>query len=113
MPEGAPAFQQAAEDFIAKNPAVWQSFCALALEALLSGKQRCSQRLLWERLRWDIYIRSSRPCREYRLNNNYVQAFAHKLLRDYPHLFPDDFFSFCSKPLPQGASRSPDPPPAH
>lgn len=99
MAEELCPYTEDAEHFIAENPHIWEAFCCLALEALLSGKTRCSQRLLWERLRWDYYITSNRPTGEFSLNNNYVKPFARKLLREFPRTFPSDFFSFRSRPV--------------
>lgn len=112
MAEDFCPYAEEAHRFIDDNPHIWQAFCCLALEALLSGKTRCSQRLLWERLRWDYYIASNRPISEFNLNNNYVKPFARKLLRDFPLTFPSDFFSFRSRPAQAPVGDPADSPPA-
>lgn len=87
-------YEAEAREFIRQNPHVYEAFKLLAFKAINAGKTRCSQRLLWERLRWELYISSNADVSDYALNNNYVRYCAKRLVGECPDDLPPGFFQF-------------------
>ena len=85
-------YEAEAAEFFRRNPHVFESFKMLAYKAVNAGKLRCSQRLLWERLRWELYITSDAHVNDYALNNNYVRYAAKRLEAEGE--LPGGFFQF-------------------
>jgi hypothetical protein len=85
-------YEAEAAEFFRRNPHVYESFKMLAYKAVNAGKLRCSQRLLWERLRWELYISSDADVADYALNNNYVRWAAKRLEAEGE--LPGGFFQF-------------------
>ena len=83
-----------AAEFFRRNPHVYEEFRKLAFKAVVAGKTRCSQRLLWERLRWELYITSDANVADYALNNNYVRYAAKRLVAEAGDDLPGGFFQF-------------------
>ena len=92
-------YEAEAEEFFRRNPHVYAEFRKLAYKTVNAGKLRCSQRLLWERLRWELFITSTSDTDDYCLNNNYVR-FAAKRLEQEGEL-PGGFFQFRERRHPQ------------
>jgi hypothetical protein len=103
-----------AAEFLRRNPQVYDAFRKLAYSAVVAGKTRCSQRLLWERLRWELYISSDADVHDYALNNNYVRYCARRLTEEAGDDLPAGFFQFRERRA-SGAEQStpsePAPPP--
>jgi hypothetical protein len=101
-------YEVEAAEFFRRNPHVYAEFRKLAFKAVVAGKTRCSQRLLWERLRWELYITSDAHVSDYCLNNNYVKYAARKLVAEAGDDLPAGFFAFRerhgAKGLDAGAS---------
>lgn len=91
-------YESEAQEFFRRNPHVYDAFRLLAYKAIAAGKTRCSQRLLWERLRWELYISSDANVADYALNNNYVR-YAAKQLEAEGEL-PGGFFQFRERHRP-------------
>lgn len=87
-------YEAEAAEFFRRNPQVFEAFKLLAFKAINAGKERCSQRLLWERLRWELYITSDSHVCDYALNNNYVRYAAKRLVAEFPDDVPPGFFQF-------------------
>lgn len=94
MTAEADRYEAEASEFFLRNPQVFDAFRLLAFKAINAGKERCSQRLLWERLRWELYITSDTHVCDYALNNNYVRYAAKRLVAEYPDDVPAGFFQF-------------------
>lgn len=99
-------YEAEAAAFFRRNPHVYEAFRLLAFKAINAGKERCSQRLLWERLRWELYITTDANVADYALNNNYVRYAARKLVAEHPDDIPSGFFQFRER---QGCSTSASP----
>jgi hypothetical protein len=87
-------YEAEAAEFFRRNPHVYDAFRMLAFKAINAGKERCSQRLLWERLRWELYISSDADVADYALNNNFCRHAAKRLVQECPHDIPAGFFQF-------------------
>ena len=57
-----------------ENPLVWDCFNRYALELVLSGKRKFSQRMIWETMRMDSML--STKGEYYKLNNDYTKYYA-------------------------------------
>jgi hypothetical protein len=90
----ADRYEAEAEAFFRRNPHVYEAFRLLAFKAVNAGKLRCSQRLLWERLRWELYLSSDADAADYALNNNYVRYAAKRLVAEHSDDLPGGFFQF-------------------
>lgn len=64
-----------AEAFDTSNPHVWETFERHALAMFTRGK-KVGQRAVWERMRWDLNLRTEGD--EYKLNNNHTAYYARK-----------------------------------
>jgi hypothetical protein len=97
--------EQEAAEFFRRNPHVFEAFKLLAYKAVNAGKQRCSQRLLWERLRWELYITSDANVNDYALNNNHVRYAAKRLVAEAGDDLPGGFFQFRERHGAKGVDR--------
>lgn len=95
-------YEAEAAEFFRRNPHVFEAFRMLAFKAVNAGKQRCSQRLLWERLRWELYISSDANVADYALNNNFVRFAAKRLVEEAKDDLPGGFFQFRERRRGQG-----------
>lgn len=77
----ASEIDEAFERFDRENRDVWQYFEHFAMLLIRSGRQRCSAKLLVERVRWETMISGGEP---YKINNNFTSRYARKFARLYP-----------------------------
>jgi hypothetical protein len=76
-------YAKEAEDFITKNPHVWDMFVQYTFEVINTGKYRhFSAKAIWERMRWDSLINVVYT--DYKLNNNYHAYFSSKFQKAFP-----------------------------
>lgn len=64
--------------FHAANPHIYDALVVLARRAKAAGRKRAGIGMLWEVLRWDIFIRTTGT--EYKLNNNLRSRYARLIM---------------------------------
>jgi hypothetical protein len=101
-------YEAEAAAFFHRNPHVYDAFRLLAFKAVNAGKTRCSQRLLWERLRWELYISSDANVADYALNNNFVRYAAKRLVQEAGGDLPPGFFQFRDRLAPDALTPTSD-----
>lgn len=74
--------ERAAEDFVAANPHVWDRFVSLTFRLIEKGRDRAGVALIFERMRWDWFIRTVGD--EFKLNNNHRAWFARRFHAKFP-----------------------------
>jgi len=77
------------EEFHAANPAVWELFERYAIEAAAKAGRahRIGARMVWERIRWHVWIETRDPAGQaWRLNDHYVPYYARHFLAAHPEL---------------------------
>ena len=72
------------EAFHAANPHIMRRLVEIAWQAKAAGRNQMGIALLWERMRWDLFVESQGD--EYKLNNNYRSHYARKIMADHPML---------------------------
>jgi hypothetical protein len=72
-------------DWHEDNPHIYDGLVRLAREVKAAGFDRCSLRLLYERLRWESMFETEGEA--YKMPNNWVPGYARLLM----HLEPDEF----------------------
>jgi hypothetical protein len=72
------------EAFVRDNPEVYSTIVSLARQAKEAGKKRVGIKALFERARWDLWMRTHGD--EYRLNNSYSSRMARLIERNEPDL---------------------------
>ena len=60
------------------NPGVYKKLVQLARRARSNGRTRAGIKMLWEVVRWEIFISTSGD--EYKLNNNYHSRYARMIM---------------------------------
>jgi hypothetical protein len=70
--------------FHAANPHIYDALVVLARRARSAGRTRAGIGMLWEVLRWDIFIRTTGT--EYKLNNNLRSRYARLIMHREPDL---------------------------
>jgi hypothetical protein len=70
--------------FHEENPQVFDELVLLARLAKSKGRDRIGMKMLWERLRWEIFISTTGD--EYKLNNNYHSRYARYIMESVPDL---------------------------
>jgi hypothetical protein len=66
------------------NPEVYRLCVQLAGEALAVGRRKIGMKMVWERARWDFYVRTTDDT--YKLNNNYTALYARLIMKQEPDL---------------------------
>jgi len=69
-------------EFDAANPRVYALLCRFAQEAIDAGCTRLGIAMLYERIRWEVYILTSDD--DFKLNNNHRAYYARKWLAEHP-----------------------------
>lgn len=82
------SLSQRFEAFARHNPNVEVSIVAVARELKRLGFDRCSMKLIFERLRWRYAIQTRGD--PYKLNNSYTSFYARLVMSQHPDL--DGFF---------------------
>ena len=75
-------------EFIARNPSVWDMFIDFTFEAIKRGHKHLSSDMILHRIRWETTIMTVGG--QYKISNNTSPYFARKFHRDYPMY--DGFF---------------------
>jgi hypothetical protein len=71
--------------FHADNPQVYAELVRLARQAKSIGIQKLGIRMLWEVMRWNFLLRTTRPEGDFKLNDHYHSRYA-RLLNEEPGL---------------------------
>ena len=74
--------------FISKNPHVWDLFTGFTFEAIKRGHKHLSSDMILHRIRWETTIMTVGA--QYKISNDTSPYFARKFHRDYPMY--DGFF---------------------
>lgn len=72
-------------EFHRENPRVYDVLVRLARSAHDRGKQRIGIGLLWERMRWELWIETA-GAEDYKLNNNFRSRYARLIMDREPDL---------------------------
>lgn len=70
--------------FHREHPEVYDLVVQLTREAVRAGRQKVGMKMVWERARWDYYIRPSDDT--FKLNNNYTALYARLIMKQEPDL---------------------------
>lgn len=68
------------------NPEVYATLARLAREAVAAGRTRIGMKMLWEVLRWEMFIKTTDGDSEFKLCNNYHALYARVLMDQEPDL---------------------------
>jgi hypothetical protein len=79
-------FDRAFIEFHEKNPHVYAILCRLAREAVKAGRGKIGIGLLWEVMRWELFLQTHDPESEFKLNNNYRSRYARLIMEKEPDL---------------------------
>lgn len=88
QPEYRPGMtiQQKFEAFDKANPSVYKRLCELARQLVKKGHKQFGIQILWQQLRWLIYIEANDPNSVFRLDDHYTSRFARKMMENEPDL---------------------------
>lgn len=65
-------------EFHSENPNVYDELVRLAREAKKAGKTKAGLKMLWEVLRWRIWLETTGD--DFKLNNNYTSRYARLIM---------------------------------
>lgn len=68
------------------NPAVYNMLARLARKAVAQGKRRVGIGMLWEVMRWEIWLDTTDAGSEFKLNNDYRSRYARMIMETEPDL---------------------------
>lgn len=71
-------------EFHAANPHIYSELVRLAREARAAGRNVIGIRMLWERMRWDLFIQTKGD--EYKLNDHLTSRYARLIQHQEPDL---------------------------
>lgn len=71
--------------FHSNNPAVYTLLVQLAFEAKNAGKNKVGIKMLWEVMRWKMYLATTGT--DFKLNNNYTSRYARLIMTSVPALY--------------------------
>ncbi len=71
-------------EFHAAHPQVYAELVRLAREAKARGRRRIGIKMLWEVVRWNLYLTPQGE--EFKLNNSYTSRYARLIQRNEPAL---------------------------
>lgn len=80
--------QAAFEKFDRENPAVYETLVGLARRWKDRGDRKCGVGLLFEVMRWEVYMTTRGD--DFKLNNNWRSRYVRKLIADHPEF--ENFF---------------------
>ena len=69
------------EEYISRNPKVWDYFQKFAFELINQGSKRLGAKMLFERIRYEAKFRKMA---DFKVNNNYTAEMARKFEQVYP-----------------------------
>lgn len=74
------------QEFHKNNPVVYGTLVGLVRKAVDSGKNRIGIKMLWEVLRWELWIKTNGTELDFKLNNNYTSRYARLIMKNEPEL---------------------------
>jgi hypothetical protein len=66
--------------FHAENPQVYATLVRLSREATVRGRTRIGVGMLWEVMRWEMWLASSKDDEGWKLNNNFRSRYARMIM---------------------------------
>lgn len=75
-----------AERFHEMNPRVYEILVRLARQAKAKGRDHCGIRMLWEVMRWEIFISTTDDASDFKLNDHYTSWYARFIMAREPDL---------------------------
>lgn len=72
--------------FDAQNPHVYALLVGYCRQVRAAGIDRIGIELVWNRMRWDVALRTSEQGVAFKLNQNYKAYFARRIMREEPDL---------------------------
>lgn len=79
-----PTIQAQFEEFHRKNPQVYRWLEYFTAQAVERGKHKLGIRMLWERVRWEVYMSTDDPSSEYKINDHYHSRYVRLLVSEHP-----------------------------
>lgn len=70
--------------FHSANPNVYAALCRLARQAVAKGRKRVGMKMLFEVVRWEVFLTTQKD--EFKLNNNYTARYARLIMEQEPDL---------------------------
>lgn len=70
-------------EFHTKHPRVYMLFEKFSKELIQAGATKIGGKLIWERMRWEVWIEKLEG-EDFRLNNNYVSHYVRFFIRHNP-----------------------------
>jgi hypothetical protein len=80
-PEDDATIQARFEEFHRLNPMVYATLVRLAREFTRTGRSKLGVGMLWEVMRWHIYMATKDPSSDFKLNDHYRSRYA-RLIQD-------------------------------
>jgi hypothetical protein len=75
------------EAFHKRNPFVYDKFCELARRWIgRRGKEKLGMKMLFEVVRWEVYMTTDDPASEFKLCNDYHSRYARLIMAQEPDL---------------------------
>jgi hypothetical protein len=71
-------------EFHRENPKVYDHLVRLARKAVGAGKRKLGIRMLWEVVRWEIFLETTDP--DFKLNDHHHSRYARMIMRLEPDL---------------------------
>lgn len=81
----SPYWAQRAVEFHTRNPAVYEKLVYYARQAVAHGHGRIGIELLWNRMRWDYFVKTDHPD-DFKMNQNFKAWYARKIMAQEPDL---------------------------
>lgn len=78
-------YEKEAQQFHQDNPNVYKILTRLARQALGQGK-RCGIRMLWEVMRWEMFLATTDKNSKFKLNDHYTSWYARYIMANEPDL---------------------------
>lgn len=72
------------ERFHADNPQVYHTLVRLARHVKERGRRRVGIRMLWERMRWELFLQTE--TNDFKLNDNYTSRYVRLIAEREPDL---------------------------
>jgi hypothetical protein len=78
--------EEAFDEFHRANPHVARNLRYLALQAVHAGRKRVGMKFLFERLRWEYFLKIEHDENAFALNNNFTSRYSRLLMKEDPEL---------------------------
>lgn len=89
MADLAPVGSKLDQDFAQfhrDNPLVYDALVRLARQAKARGHERIGIKMLFEVVRWEMFLKTSDAASDFKLNNNYTSRYARLIMASEPDL---------------------------